>query len=126
VVLKVDSVEVGTRPKAVHMGVGKHMLEFSKGGFNTGHFPLGVSPTDVSGGSVSYELGALATDTVELRDGSVLSGDLDSVSATEVARRRAAPRNTLVAIKHNASCRLSAIVPASSGSSQALVITVTP
>jgi hypothetical protein len=39
---------------------------------------------NASGGSVSYELGASAHDTIELRDGSVLSGDVESVSATEV------------------------------------------
>src|SRR5262245_18839111 len=60
------------------------MLEFSKEDFNSGHFPLEVSPDDVSGGSVSYELGTSAHDTVERRDGSVLSGDLESVSASEV------------------------------------------
>ena len=85
--LKVDGVEAGTTPKAVQVGVGKHMLEFSKEGFSTGHFPLEISPTDVSGGSVSYELGTSAHDTVELRDGSVLTGDLESVSATEVVLR---------------------------------------
>jgi ribosomal protein S1 len=36
---------------------------------------------------VSYELGASAHDTVELRDGSVLSGDVESVSASEVLVR---------------------------------------
>jgi len=82
--LKVDGVDTGTTPKSVQVGVGKHMLEFSKEGFNTGHFPLEVTGSDVSGGSVSYELGSAAHDTVELRDGSVLTGDLESVSATEV------------------------------------------
>ena len=62
-------------------------LSSARKGFSTGHFPLEVSPTDVSGGSVSYEIGASAHDTVELRDGSVLSGDLESVSATEVVLR---------------------------------------
>jgi hypothetical protein len=45
---------------------------------------LEIIPNDVSGGSVSYELGISAHDTVELRDGSVLSGDVQSMSATEV------------------------------------------
>jgi len=63
------------------------MLEFSKDGFNKGHFPLEITPDDASGGSVSYELGASAHDTIELRDGSVLSGDVESVSATEVLMR---------------------------------------
>ncbi|HLB90199.1 MAG TPA: PEGA domain-containing protein [Terriglobales bacterium] len=85
--LKVDGTEVGTTPKLVHMGIGKHILEFSKEGFNTGRFPLEIGPDDVSGGSVSYELGESAHDTVELRDGSVVNGDLQSVSATEVVMR---------------------------------------
>ena len=84
---KLDGTEVGTTPKSVQAGIGKHMLEFSKEGFNTGHFPLEVAANDVSGGSVSYELGASAHDTVELRDGSVLNGDLESVSATEIVIR---------------------------------------
>jgi len=82
--VKVDGEEAGVTPKVIQVNPGKHMLEFSKQGFVTGHFPLEVSPDDVSGGSVSYELGVSAHDTVELRDGSVLSGDVESVSATDV------------------------------------------
>ena len=82
--VKVDGADAGVTPKIIQVNPGKHMLEFSKEGFNTGHFPLEISPDDVSGGSVSYELGTSAHDTVELRDGSVLSGDVESVSATEV------------------------------------------
>lgn len=85
--VKLDGSDVGTTPKLVQAGVGKHILEFSKEGFNTGKFPLEIGPDDVSGGSVSYELGESAHDTVELRDGSVLNGDLQSVSATEVVMR---------------------------------------
>jgi hypothetical protein len=85
--LKVDDKEAGTTPKIVQLSVGKHMLEFSKDGFNAGHFPMEISGDDASGGSVSYELGASAHDTIELRDGTVLSGDLQSVSASEVVVR---------------------------------------
>jgi len=85
--VKIDGNEAGVTPKIVQVAVGKHMLEFSKEGFNTGHFPLEIGPNDVSGGSMSYELGTSAHDTVELRDGSVLNGDLESVSATEVVMR---------------------------------------
>ena len=46
-----------------------------------------IAPDAVSGGSVSYELGASAHDTVELRDGSVLSGDVESMSTTEILVR---------------------------------------
>jgi PEGA domain len=83
-VLSVDGAAAGATPKLVQLAVGKHTLGFTKEGFNTGTFPLEISPDDVSGGSVSYELGTSAHDTVELRDGSVLSCDLVSVSGMEI------------------------------------------
>jgi hypothetical protein len=86
-VLSVDGVEAGTTPKLVQLTVGKHSLGFVKEGFYTGTFPLEIGPDDVSGGSVSYELGTSAYDTIELRDGTVLSGDLVAVSGMEVRVR---------------------------------------
>jgi hypothetical protein len=85
--LKVDGIDVGTTPKMVQILPGKHLLEFKKEGFSDGRFPLEIGPNDVSGGSVSFELGTSAHDSIELRDGSVLTGDLESVSATEVVVR---------------------------------------
>jgi len=85
--LKVDGVDAGTTPKMVSVGIGKHQLEFSKDGFNSGTFPLEIGPDDVSGGSVSYELGAARYDTIILRDGSVLNGDLESISGMDVVVR---------------------------------------
>ena len=85
--LKVDGKDAGTTPKIVELGLGKHMLDFSKDGFTTGHFPLEMGPRDTSGGSVSYELGAALRDTVELRDGTVISGDLVSITGMEVQMR---------------------------------------
>jgi hypothetical protein len=82
--VKMDDTPVGTTPKIVQVLPGKHKLVFSKEGFNPGTFPLEITPNDVSGGSVSYELGVSAHDTLELRDGSALSGDVQSMSATEV------------------------------------------
>jgi hypothetical protein len=79
-----DGAGVGITPKIVQVAVGKHMLDFSKDGFNPGKFPFEIGPDDASGGSVSFELGTSAHDTIELRDGSVLSGDLVSVSGMEV------------------------------------------
>jgi PEGA domain len=81
---KLDGVDVGTTPKIVQVVVGKHVLEFSKEGFNPGKFSFEMGPDDASGGSVSFELGTSAHDTIELRDGSVLTGDLVSVSGMEV------------------------------------------
>ncbi len=85
--LKIDGTPAGTTPKIVQVVPGKHVLAFSKEGFNSGTFPLETTRDDVSGGSVSYELGTSAHDTLELRDGSVLSGDVQSMSATEVLIR---------------------------------------
>jgi hypothetical protein len=76
----------GVTPKVVRVSPGQHVLQFNKDGF-TPVFPLALSPDDASGVVVSYELGAAAYDTVELRDGSVLVGDLESMSATEVVLR---------------------------------------
>jgi hypothetical protein len=45
------------------------------------------TPDDVSGGNVGYELGTSVHDTVELRDVAALSGDVESVSATELLVR---------------------------------------
>ena len=84
---KLDGKEMGTTPKLVEVNLGKHMLEFSKEGYNTGQFPFEMGPRDANGGSVSYELGTSAHDTIELRDGSVLSGDLLSMDATQVQVR---------------------------------------
>lgn len=85
--VKLDGQEVGTTPKIVQVGTGKHRLEFSKEGFNPGTFPLEIGPDDASGGSVSYELGTSVHDTVELRDGTVINGDVESVSATQLTVR---------------------------------------
>jgi len=84
---KLDGEDVGTTPKIIKVAVGKHMLEFSKEGFNPGKFPFEIGPDDASGGSVSFELGTSAHDTVELRDGSVLTGDVVSLSGMEVVIR---------------------------------------
>lgn len=85
--LGVDGVEAGTTPKLIEVGPGKHQLTFSKDGFRTGVFPLEIGANDVSGGTVNYELGASQFDTIELRDGTVLSGDLDSVQGMDVVVR---------------------------------------
>jgi hypothetical protein len=85
--LKVDGTDEGVTPKLVKLTVGKHLFDFAKEGFNAGRFPFEVGSDDVSGGSVSYELGASVHDTVELRDGTVVSGDVESVTATDVVVR---------------------------------------
>ena len=77
----------GATIRIVDRDAGLCTLEFSKEGYNTGQFPFEMGPRDTSGGSVSYEMGTSAHDTIELRDGSVLSGDLLSMDATQVQVR---------------------------------------
>jgi hypothetical protein len=86
-ILKVDGLESGVTPKQITVGIGKHLLLFNMEGYNPGKFPLEVGPDDVSGGNVSYELGMSQFDTIELRDGSVLSGDVDSIQGMDIALR---------------------------------------
>jgi PEGA domain len=85
--LKVDGEEVGVTPKQVEFGTGKHTLQFSHEGYRNGSYPLEVGPDDVSGGTISFELGGLASDTVEMRDGSTLVGDVESMDGTNLVMR---------------------------------------
>jgi hypothetical protein len=85
--LQLDGADQGTTPRMVSVGPGKHTLTFTREGFTTGNFPLEIGPDDVSGGTVNYELGAAAFDSIELRDGSVMNGDLVSISGMDVEIR---------------------------------------
>lgn len=85
--LKVDGADAGLTPKLVEFSVGKHLLEFNKEGFNPGKFPFEVGPDDVSGGNITFELGGVSYDTVELRDGTVINGDIMSMDGAQVVVR---------------------------------------
>jgi len=78
---------VGVTPKQVEFSLGKHNLQFSMTGYHSGSYPVELGPDDVSGGTVSYELGALAHDTIEMRDGTTLNADVESVDATTITAR---------------------------------------
>jgi hypothetical protein len=93
--LKVDGQDVGVTPKQVEFTQGKHLLQFSREGFNAGSFPVEFGPDDVSGGTVSYELGALAHDTIEMRDGTMITADVESMDALTVVVRAVGTLQTL-------------------------------
>ncbi len=82
--LSVDGTEIGITPIAAQILPGSHTLTFSKEGYNPGTFPMVVAPDQLPGGSVSFELGSAAHDTIELRDGTVVNGDLQSIDAAQV------------------------------------------
>jgi hypothetical protein len=85
--LKVDGKDTGITPAALNLTVGNHVLEFSKDGYASGSTPIEIKPDDTGGGSVTFELGGLSRDNVELRDGNVLQGDVVSMNMTSIVVR---------------------------------------
>ena len=85
--LKVDGEDEGTTPKIVKFTPGKHLILFTLEGYATGNYPFEVKPDEAPGGSITLELGSAMHDTVELRDGSVLTGDVEALSATDLEIR---------------------------------------
>lgn len=85
--LKVDGEENGVTPVMVHLTVGVHQLDLMKEGYAPGTTPVEVTPDELPGGSITVELGGLSRDTVELRDGTVLLGDVLSMSMTDIVIR---------------------------------------
>lgn len=84
---KVDGEDAGATPKLVDFTIGSHTLEFSREGYATSTTPLDVGADELPGGSVSVELGGLSQDSVELRDGTTLLGDVISMSLSTVVVR---------------------------------------
>jgi len=84
---KVDGEDAGVTPKMVDFTIGSHTLEFTKEGYAPGNTPLEVTSDELPGGSITVELGGLSRDTVELRDGTVVLGDVIFVSMVQVTVR---------------------------------------
>lgn len=82
--LQIDNQQVGTTPVTVRMMAGTHNLELRKDGYAVAKTPLDVNPDEAPGGSITITLGGLANDTIELRDGSILMGDVMSMSLESV------------------------------------------
>lgn len=85
--LKIDGQDAGVTPKIIDFTIGTHVIELSKEGYAPANSPLEVSADEIPGGSISFELGGLSKDTVELRDGTVVLGDLLGMSMTAVTVR---------------------------------------
>jgi len=79
-----DGKPAGTTPVVVQLATGAHKLLFTKEGFAPGTYPIQITGEEGVGGAVTYELGSSGHDTLELRDGTVVSGDLQSMPPTEV------------------------------------------
>jgi hypothetical protein len=85
--LKVDGQDGGVTPKVIDFTIGAHVIELSKEGYAPANTPLDVGADEVPGGSVSFELGGLSKDTVQLRDGTIVLGDVLAMSMTAVTVR---------------------------------------
>jgi PEGA domain len=84
---KVDGEDAGMTPKLVDFTIGTHTLEFNKEGYAASTTPLEVGADELPGGSVNVELGGLSQDSVELRDGTMVLGDVMSMSLATVVMR---------------------------------------
>jgi hypothetical protein len=82
--LKVDDQPAGTTPITVRVLGGTHNLELHKEGYADAKTPLDVNPDEAPGGSITITLGGVANDTIELRDGSILTADVISMSLESV------------------------------------------
>lgn len=63
------------------------MLAFSKEGYASGNTPVEIKPDEAPGGSITIDLGGLSRDNLELRNGTVIQGDVLSVNMTTVVVR---------------------------------------
>ncbi|HLB93377.1 MAG TPA: PEGA domain-containing protein [Terriglobales bacterium] len=79
----VDGQDAGLAPKLYDFTIGSHTIEFHKEGYAPGSTQLDVTADELPGGSISLELGGLSQDTVELRDGTTITGDLISMTLHE-------------------------------------------
>jgi PEGA domain len=85
--LKVDGHDEGFTPATVRLAVGNHTLSFSKEGYASGSTPVDIKPDEAAGGSITFELGGLSQDSIELRGGTVLQGDVISMTMTSIVVR---------------------------------------
>jgi hypothetical protein len=82
--LRVDDKDAGLTPANISISVGTHHLELKKEGFALATAPLEVAPDDAPGGSITITLGGLADDSIELRDGSIITGMVVSMTLESI------------------------------------------
>ena len=82
--VKVDSQDSGITPAVIPIATGKHTLEFSKEGYASATAPVDVADATMPAG-VEVELNPLSVDTVVLRDGTVMLGNVTSLSESSVS-----------------------------------------
>jgi PEGA domain len=84
--IKVDGKNAGFTPQMLSLLPGKHVFEFSKEGYATDSAPVDVAASTLPA-AVSLQLNPLAEDTIVLRDGTTVLGDVSSVTMTAVTAK---------------------------------------
>lgn len=82
--LFLDGRDTGPAPKTLQVSEGHHTLAARMDGYTASEYSFDIGPDDGDGGGVTLELGSLSRDTLELRDGTSVSGDLIAVTANDV------------------------------------------
>jgi hypothetical protein len=82
--LRVDDLDQGVTPKTVSLAVGTHTVELSKDGYAPSSNSVEIKGDEPPGKKLNVELTRTSDDVIELRDGSMLSGKVISLSASEV------------------------------------------
>lgn len=82
--VKLNGQESGVTPQIIAIVPGKHTLEFSKEGYATASTPVEIAKNAMPG-SVNVDLEPLTLDTVVLRDGTALVGNVTLVTSTGVS-----------------------------------------
>jgi len=81
--VKLDSQESGVTPQLLSVAPGKHTVELSREGYAPVSAPLEVAE-NAPPGSLNVDLSPLTQDTVVLRDGTVMLGNVTSVTGSGV------------------------------------------
>lgn len=84
---KIDGQDGGTTPRVADFAVGMHTIVLNKEGYAAASSPLEVTGDETDGGAVTFEMGGLSNDFVQLRDGTTLLGDVISLSLTSAVVR---------------------------------------
>ncbi len=100
--VKVDGQESGYTPQTLMLLPGKHTIEFAKEGYAPASAPVDVAASSIPQG-VSLELSPAAQDTVVLRDGTVVMGDVSAVTMATVTVKvgtkvKSYPRNQVARV----------------------------
>ncbi len=93
--LKVDDKDEGLTPAKINVGIGTHQLELKKEGFAVATTALEVAPDEAPGGSITITLGGLSEDSLDLRDGSTVTGAVLSMTLDKIVIEINGQRQTL-------------------------------